>query len=334
MTERAGRRWEPPDGVVAIDDALVAPLLPARPEDGHKGTFGTLIAICGSLEYTGAALLAGGAALRTGAGLVVLAVPASLQAVVAGRIPELITMGLPESAPFQVDAGAAASAVAERRHTALLVGPGLRPGDATRALVTALLAASPGATGPVPAVVDAEALNSLAATPGWATAVTGPLVLTPHPGELARLEGAEVGADDAERADRARAAAARWGHVVVLKGARTVVAAPGGSAAMIDARNPSLGTGGTGDVLAGTIASLLAQGLTPWDAARLGVHLHATAGAHVRERLGDAGLLASDLLPELPRVRRHLARLAARAAPERRPFGFAMRRGDPEDGSA
>jgi NAD(P)H-hydrate epimerase len=200
--------------------------------------------------------------------------------------------------------------------------------------VTALLTTSPGTAGPVPAVVDAEALNSLAATPGWATALSGPLILTPHPGELARLEGSEVGSDDADRADRARAAAARWGHVVVLKGARTVVAAPGGSAAMIDARNPALGTGGTGDVLSGTIASLLAQGLTPWDAARLGVHLHATAGAHVRERLGDAGLLASDLLPELPRVRRHLARLAERAAPERRPFGFAMRRSDAESGAA
>lgn len=334
MSERAGSGRELPAGVIPIDEALVAPLVPIRPEDGHKGTFGTLVAVCGSLDHVGAALLAGGAALRTGAGLVVLAVPASLQSVVAGRIPELITMGLPEVAPFEVDPMPAARAVTERRHTALLIGPGLQPGEASRRLVRAMLAATSGAAGPVPAVVDAEALNSLAATPGWAADVAGPLVLTPHPGEFGRLEGADVGADDAERLERARAAAARWGHVVVLKGARSVVAAPGGSAAMIDAPNPALGTGGTGDVLAGTIASLLAQGATPWDAARLGVFLHATAGAHVRERVGDAGLLASDLLSELPRVRRHLARLAERAAPERRPFGFAIRRTDPGDGAA
>jgi NAD(P)H-hydrate epimerase len=334
MTERAGSHWAPPDGVTPIDEQLVAPLVPARPEDGHKGTFGTLLAVCGSLDFAGAALLAGGAALRSGAGLVVLAVPASLQPVVAGRIPELITLGLPETAPFEVDAAAAARIVGERRHTALLVGPGLRPGEATRSLVLALLAPAGDAGRAVPAVVDAEGLNSLAATPGWETAVAGPLVLTPHPGELERLDGASVSGGDRERADRARAAAARFGHVVVLKGARTVVAAPGGSVVMIDAPNPALGTGGTGDVLAGTIASLLAQGATPWDAARLGVFLHATAGTHVRERLGDAGLLASDLLPELPRVRRHLARIAERAAPERRPFGFAIRRpeiADPSD---
>ena len=180
-----------------------------------------------------------------------------------------------------------------------------------------------------PAVVDAEALNGLATESGWWNRIGRPCVLTPHPGEFARLDGADVASGDAERVDRARAAAARWDQVVVLKGARTVVAAPDGAVAMAGSANPALGTGGTGDVLAGVIGSLLAQGATPWDAARLGVHLHATAGEHVRERLGDAGLLASDLLPELPRVRRHLVRLAERRAPERRPLGFAMRRPDP-----
>jgi NAD(P)H-hydrate epimerase len=324
-----GHRELPP-GVDALDEDTVASLLPPRPEDGHKGTFGTLLAVCGSLDLMGAALLSGTAALRSGAGLVVLAVPASLQAVVAGRVPELITMGLPETAAGVVDAAAAAAAVWDRRHTALLIGPGLRPGEATRDLVVRLLGPRPDGGETLPAVVDAEALNSLAATPDWWTAIAGPCVLTPHPGELARLEGDDVSAEDAERADRARAAAARWGQVVVLKGARTLVAAPDGGVALADAPNPALGTGGTGDVLAGTIGALLAQGSTPWDAARLGVHLHATAGQHVRERLGDAGLLASDLLPELPRVRRHLARLAERQAPERRPFGFAIARADPD----
>lgn len=113
----------PPDGVAPLDEASVAPLVPARPEDGHKGTFGTLLAVCGSLDFTGAALLAGAAALRTGAGLVVLAVPASLQPIVAGRVPELITLGLPETVPFEVEADAAAVVLAARPRTALLVGP-------------------------------------------------------------------------------------------------------------------------------------------------------------------------------------------------------------------
>ena len=334
MTGPGHGRVAPPDGVRSLDEASVAALVPARPETGHKGTFGTLLAVCGSLDFVGAALLAGGAALRTGAGLVVLAVPATLQPIVAGRIPELITMALPETAPYEVDAPAAAAALAARRHTALLVGPGLRPGPAMRTVVVALLAAPAPADADSPdspaahqvaAVVDAEALNGLAVTPDWWTGVRRPCVLTPHPGELARLEGRDVGAGDVERVGRARGAAARWGQVVVLKGARTVVAAPDGEAVMADHANPAMGTGGTGDVLAGVIASLLAQGLEPWDAARLGVHLHGTAGEHVRERLGDAGLLASDLLPELPRVRRHLARIAERRAPERRPLGFALR---------
>ena len=327
MTGRAERSAPPPDGVEAIDEAGVAGLVPGRAEDGHKGTFGTLMLVAGSLDYTGAALLAGTAALRAGAGLAILAVPASLQPIVAGRVPELITLGLPERAAHEVDPGRAAAAVLERRHTALLVGPGLRAGEATRDLVVALLAAA-GGDPAVPAVVDAEALNALAALPDWWARVARPCVLTPHPGEFARLDGPSVAADDGTRVARARAAAARWGHVVVLKGARTVVAAPGGATAMALGANPALGTGGTGDVLAGTIGSLLAQGVPPWDAARLGVHLHATAGDHVRERLGDAGLLASDLLAELPRVRRHLARMAERRAPDRRPLGFAIRRPD------
>ena len=150
-------------------------------------------------------------------------------------------------------------------------------------------------------------------------------MLTPHPGEFARLDGVASPTSDADRCTRAAAAAARWDAVVVLKGARTVVAAPDGRIAMAAFENAALATAGTGDVLAGTIGSLLAQGVEPWQAACLGVHLHGTAGEHVRERLGDAGLLASDLLPELPRVRRHLVNLHERAAPDRPRFGFAPR---------
>jgi NAD(P)H-hydrate epimerase len=322
MTAAGERRTPLPEGVERIDDATVASLVPARDEAGHKGTFGTLVAVCGSLDFLGAALLAGTASLRAGVGIAVLAVPASLQPLAAGRVPELVTLALPETAPHQVDPVAAVAAIEGRAHTALLVGPGLRPGTATSELV-ARLVAGPGTDIASAAVVDAEALNVLAGRRRWWGTVGRPVVLTPHPGEFARLDGSPVGAGDQERADRARDAARRWRQVVVLKGARTVVAEPSGACAMSESSNPALATGGTGDVLSGIAASLLAQGSTPWDAARLAVHLHATAGEHVRERLGDAGLLASDLLGEIPRVRRHLVRLAERSTPASRRMGFA-----------
>ncbi len=316
---------------IRLDAALVAPFLPERPPDGHKGTFGSLLAVAGSLDWTGAALLAGTAALRAGAGLVTLAVPASLQPIIAGRVPELITLALPESEPWIIDAPAAAASIAARPHTGLLVGPGLRPGGATADLVLRLIAGEgasdpPGRVGadtvPAPAVIDATALGALAATEEWWERRVRLCVLTPHPGEFARLDGAPVGPEAAQRVARASAAAIRWGAVVVLKGARTVVAAPDGRVASSTFANPALGTGGTGDVLAGIIASFLAQGVPTWEAACLGVHVHGVAGEHVRERLGDAGLLASDLMPEVPRVRRELQR--HRSASERR-IGFTPR---------
>jgi hydroxyethylthiazole kinase-like uncharacterized protein yjeF len=317
-----------PPGAIRLDEALVAGYLPLRDPDGHKGTFGSLLAASGSLDYAGAALLAGAAALRSGAGLVTLAVPASLQAVLAGRVPELITLALPERQPYLVDPEAAAALIAVRPHTALLVGPGLGATDAAHALVGLLLRDAGAATSAEPeraAVFDAEALNALAPSSEWWTTPHRPLVLTPHPGEFSRLDGVPTPAGDDERCARASAAAARWDAVVVLKGARSVVAAPDGRIAMAAFANAALATAGSGDVLAGTIASLLAQGVAPWESACLGVHLHGTAGEHVRERLGDAGLLASDLLSELPRVRRHLVNLHERAAPDRPRLGFTPR---------
>jgi NAD(P)H-hydrate epimerase len=335
VIERKRPRPPLPPGTTRIDEDAVAGLVPERPETGHKTTFGTLLAVCGSLDYVGAALLSGVAALRAGTGLVVLAVPASLQPIVAGRVPELITLGLPERAPFEVDSARAAGVLAERRRTALLVGPGLRATPETDALVMALLGAQGAAEGDrtdepdrdaalPPLVLDAEALNALSRSGRWWERARPGAVLTPHPGEFERLDGRPVETNDPERVERARDAAARWGQVVVLKGARTVVAASDGAVAIADTANPALATGGTGDVLAGTIAGLLAQGASAWDAARLGVYLHATAGEHIRERLGDAGLLASDLLGEIPRVRRHLVRLRERGAPDERRLGFRV----------
>ena len=320
--------------VPLLDDRIAAGLLPARPIRGHKATFGKVLVIAGSLDYAGAALLVCRGAGRAGAGLVTLAVPESLQPLFAAKVVEATTMGLPEDDVEEVDPEPALSRILDHDHDAIVLGPGLRPGLATTELVRELLAV-PGEPQPPPIVLDAEALRSMATMGDWWTGVARQCVLTPHPGEFARLRsGAGLDAaadgdlveDDAARAAAARDAATRWGQVVVLKGARTVVAEPGGDLAVVPFENPALASGGTGDVLAGVIGALLAQGLAAGPAARLGVYLHGLAGDLVRERLGDAGLLASDLPDAIPLVRKRLAAIAERQRTEGR-LGFALRAG-------
>lgn len=317
----------------ALDDRIAAGLLPERPARGHKGTFGRLLVLAGSLDYAGAALLVCRAAGRAGAGLVTLAVPESLQPLFAAKVLEATTMALPEDDVEEVQPEDALTRILDHEHDAIVVGPGLRPGLATAELIRGLLTVEEDA-GLAPAVVDAEALRSLAAVDEWWVSIGRPCVLTPHAGEFARLRAASgVGSDadgdllgdDVARATAARDAARCWGQVVVLKGARTVIAAPDGRHSRASFENPGLATGGTGDVLAGTIGALLAQGLAPYDAARLGVYLHGTAGDTVRERLGDAGMLAGDLPLEITLARRRLAAVATRrtASPS---LGFGARR--------
>ena len=320
-----------------IDERMAAALLPERPVRGHKGTFGKLLVIAGSLDYAGAALLVCRAAGRAGAGLVTLAVPESLQPLFAAKVEEATTMALPEDDVEEVDPEPALAMVLDHDHDALVLGPGLRAALATGSLVRGILAVG-GDPDPAPAVVDAEALRSLASEDGWWEGIRRRAILTPHTGEFARLRaasGIEPGADgdliddDAARSAAASAAARAWGQVVVLKGARTVVAAPDGALAVAPFENPALASGGTGDVLAGTIGALLAQGLAPYDAARLGVHLHGAAGEAVRGRVGDAGLLASDLPLEIALARRRLTDIADRKRGGRR-LGFGAHGAAPD----
>jgi len=323
-----------PPSVPTLDDKAAAALLPARPPRGHKGTFGKLLVIAGSLDYAGAALLVCRAAGRAGAGLVTLAVPESLQPLFAAKVIEATTMGLPEDDLEEVDPERAIARILDHEHDAIVLGPGLRPGLATVELVRELLDV-PDDPPPAPIVLDAEALRSMATLGEWWTGTGRSCVLTPHPGEFARLRagaGSEPDADgdlsddDAARMAAAKDAAATWRQVVVLKGARTVIAEPDGTVTTVPFENPALASGGTGDVLAGIIGGLLAQGLAPGPAARLGVYLHGLAGDNVRDRLGDAGLLASDLPDLVPVVRKRLAAVAERASSEKR-FGFAPRDG-------
>jgi hydroxyethylthiazole kinase-like uncharacterized protein yjeF len=288
--------------------------------------------IAGSLDYAGAALLVCRASGRAGAGLVTLAVPESLQPLFASKVVEATTMALPEDDGEEVDPEPALAKILDNEHDALVIGPGLRPSlagaDQLRLILT-----QPEEGGNPPAVLDAEALRTLASVGEWWTGVTRPCVLTPHAGEFARLrsgaghdpaDDGDLSEDDDARVRAAAAAAGEWGQVVVLMGANTVIAAPDGATAMAPFENPAMATGGTGDVLAGTIGALLAQGLAPFDAARLGVWIHGQAGELVRDRLGDAGLLAGDLPEALPIVRKRLAGIAERQRAGRR-LGFGAR---------
>jgi NAD(P)H-hydrate epimerase len=326
----------PATEATTLDDAAAAAVLPERPARGHKGTFGKVLVIAGSLDYAGAALLVCRAAGRAGAGLVTLAVPESLQPLFAAKVVEATTMALPEDDVEEVDPEPSLARVLDHDHDAVIVGPGLRPGLATAELVRLLLTATDGEAPGAPMVLDAEALRSMATLGEWWTATARRCVLTPHPGEFERLrEGSglepatdevadDLAGDDAARRTAAAAAAGAWNQVVVLKGAKTVIAEPDGTVTTAPFENPALASGGTGDVLAGIIGALLAQGLAPGPAARLGVYLHGSAGELVRERLGDAGLLASDLPDLVPVVRNRLAALSDRQKSTKK-VGFSVR---------
>jgi NAD(P)H-hydrate epimerase len=335
-----GANWTPPiDGAELLDDEIAARLLPDRDKRGHKGSFGKVLVVAGSLDYAGAALLACRAAGRAGAGLVTLAVPESLQPLFAAKVVEATTMALPEDDVEEVDPEPALARILDHDHDAIVIGPGLRPGLATAELVRMLLA-DPGDDDPPPLLLDAEALRSLATMEAWWDGPRRPAVLTPHAGEFARLRAGsdrdpdadgDLAGDDVARSTAARDAARTWRQVVVLKGAKTVIAAPDGRVAVAPFENPALASGGTGDVLSGTIGSLLAQQLAPDDAARLGVYLHGLAGDIVRERLGDSGLLASDRPDPIALARKRLAGIAERRRTGGR-LGFGTRSGAASSG--
>jgi len=291
------------EAVLAADAAaLVRP----RDPEAHKGSNGHVVVIAGGRGKTGAAVLASRAAARAGAGLVTAGVPASEQQGVAARLLEEMTAPLPDDGEggFAFPAPDAYASLLDGK-SALVTGPGIGMSDTRRALVAWLVSHAP-----VPAVVDADALNCLAAMPeAWGGAGHA-RILTPHPGEMARLTGLETAAIQADRLGAARRLAAERGAIVVLKGARTIIAEPGGRAAINCSGNPGLGSGGTGDVLAGIIGGLLAQGYPPADAARLGVFLHGHAADRIAARRGMIGLLASDVIEELPAATAELAALA------------------------
>jgi NAD(P)H-hydrate epimerase len=282
----------------------VRALLPLRPPDANKGSFGKVLVIAGSENYVGAAHLAASGACRVGAGLVTLACPRSLQPIVASTLTEATYLPLPEEEGGLARRAADLVLRAVGGYDVLLVGCGLGQRGPTQSFVRALLF-SLAAERPA-VVVDADGLNILARTTGWWREMKVPAIVTPHPGEMSRLSGQPIAEIQADRLGCAVACAREWGKTVVLKGAHTVVAAPDGRAALSPFANPALASGGTGDVLAGAVAGLLAHGLSPFEAALCGVYLHATAAEQARREMGDAGPIAGDLLPLLPRAIKNL----------------------------
>jgi phosphopantethiene--protein transferase domain len=284
-----------------VDNLLPAPdavLLPDRPHEAHKGTFGTAIVLAGSLGFTGAAYLASTAAARTGAGLVKLLVADTIYPILAAKCTEVMATPVPEVAPGAVGHAAYDSIMRQLAGAEVgVIGPGLGRDRSTWRLVLDLALHAP-----CPLVIDADGLNALADSPRSKGKLGSKRVLTPHPGELARLTGKTIETIAANRTASARKAAKEWGAVVVLKGAHTVVAHPDGRTSEDPHEVPALASGGTGDVLAGIIGGLIAQGSDAFAAAVTGVYVHGAAGRRISQRLGDSGLLASDLLLEIPVV--------------------------------
>jgi len=277
--------------------------LPARSKDAHKGTFGRVVIAGGSRYFIGAPRLAALGALRSGAGLATIACPASIQAAVAAGVSEATYLPLHDCDGFVAPGAASDLLPALAAANALVIGPGLSQEGGAPTFVREMLAALPS---DFPAVVDADALNALAAGGRWWEAVRGRLVLTPHPGELSRLTALPVPEIQADRLTTAVRCAREWRHTVVLKGAHVVIAAADGRACVSPFANPLVASGGTGDVLSGAIAGFLAQGLDPFDAACCAVYVGGMAADAMREEFGDSGLLASDLPREIAKAVRTL----------------------------
>jgi hydroxyethylthiazole kinase-like uncharacterized protein yjeF len=316
--------WADSDALDVATARETAMLLPARPPDSHKGTFGKAMLCVGSVNYVGAAYLSGTAATHAGAGLVTLALARAIYPMVASTSHETTFVILPDDLGVLIPD--AVPVVRERLedYDALLIGCGFGRDQKTVEFVQRLMGigaksktqigflansreskTEPGKLPPL--VIDADALYALAQSGEWWTHLApNTVILTPHPGEMATLCGLSTGDVQADRVNIVKKFAAQWKQVVVLKGAHTVIAAPDGRATLLPFATPALATAGTGDVLAGTIIAMLAQHLAPFDAAVAGAYLHGLAGVIAERELGRAGVVAGDLLTRLPEAMRRV----------------------------
>jgi ADP-dependent NAD(P)H-hydrate dehydratase / NAD(P)H-hydrate epimerase len=306
---------------IVLDKKHIINILPERSLDSHKGTYGTALIIAGSVNYTGAGLLAGMAAYRSGVGLVTTAIPAPLHDALAGQFPESTWILLPhEMGVISSDAARVVKKNMERA-TAVLIGPGFSLEDTTREFIHKLFikpeATIPGDIGFIhemkseptgvqftkPVVLDADGLKLISKIPEWHKLLPSPAILTPHPGEMSIITGLSVEDIQANRIEIAAEYSKKWEHVVVLKGAFTVISAPDGQIAIVPVATPALAEAGTGDVLAGIIVGLRAQGVDAFNSACAGAWIHAMAGVLAEKRIGNnISVIAGDVLNAIPDV--------------------------------
>lgn len=281
-----------------VTESDIRQILPRRRPDGHKGTFGTCLVIAGARGYSGAACLTAMAAIRAGAGLVRVAFPQSLAPIIEARVIEPVKHPLPETtdATLSLDAASPILDLAADA-TSIAIGPGISTHQETKKLIREIL---PQLNKPM--VIDADAINNLVDAEETLKQCSAPLILTPHPGELSRLIGVAPNEINNRRIEIARETARNFNCVLVLKGAPTVIATPQGKVFVNNTGNSGLGSGGTGDVLTGLIAGLLAQGASPLDASLIGVFLHGKTADIAAQELTEYCLIAGDLLQFLPRA--------------------------------
>ena len=274
------------------DKNIVKRAVPNRPDNANKGTMGTLLSICGSFGMAGAAILAGKSALRCGVGLEKLAIPKSIYPRAAGSILESVFLPLSETSDGKISRTNIPSLLLEaKKSTAVLLGCGLSVCDDTKALVKSFVE---NCTAPM--VLDADALNCIADNPEILKKRKSDIIITPHPGEMGRLCGITAKEVNADRVDVALSFAKKYGVITVLKGSGTIIASPNGQALLNTTGNSGMATGGSGDVLAGMTAGLLAQGKSAFDCAAAAVYLHGLAGDFAAEKLGKISMLPSDII--------------------------------------
>ena len=298
-----------PDGEVArgvttflLEASDVAPHVPRRPRAAHKGTYGHLLLVAGSLGKTGAAALAAAAAMRSGSGLVTVATPVSQQPVVASLVVEAMTEPLPET-PARTLALKARDVIVELAapRDAVAIGPGIGLDEETQQLVRSLIQELRK-----PLAADADALTALAGHLEALRAAPSVRCLTPHPGEMARMLGARVDDVQRDRIETAREFATRYRVYVALKGARSVIGTPDGRVFVNPSGNPGMASGGTGDVLTGMLGAFLARGMEPGAALQSSVYLHGSAGDIAAERVGEEALIARDVVAAIPEAFKRL----------------------------
>ncbi|MBA4393967.1 MAG: NAD(P)H-hydrate dehydratase, partial [Desulfobacca sp.] len=288
---------DPKDRAELLEAELMAPWLPERDPEGHKGSYGHGLVLAGSKGKTGAAALTCLGALRAGAGLVTLGLPESLNAIMEIKLTEAMTEPLPEGRPGHLGPKALDRIVTLLKgKKGLAIGPGLSTSLGTKDLVFNLLKK----INSIPMVIDADGLNILAESPELLSDLAEKTILTPHPGEMARLTGRPLKEIQADRIGVTRDFSRKYGLVVVLKGARTIIADPEGPVYLNPVAHSVLASGGTGDILTGLILGFLSQGLSPIQSACLGVFLHGQAGVWLARERGGQGILASELLDKIP----------------------------------